>query len=960
MAGLMSCATPGDERGEPAAVAVTPRGAVPPPPGIDARSVTPLTGMARQRAETPLDRVLAELPEPAHLRHTEPPPDTTNHTGEPALAAQKLYASGRQALRTNDNFRAVRQLEQALRLAPNRAPILRSLGEAWTRAGNRVSAADFYRRAAAADPADLDSVVLLGRFDLDARRWASAAAHFAAALRRLDAPGADASIDPAVRPLARFLLAQALNQAGYARAAAAVFDEHFRQDVRPTAASSAARQLAAFRSQRGETMLLLGDLHHRLDEPAAALRWYAAAAERGVLNRDLLRRRLIYTRLRLGQIDAAERQVLEALREPGGGADLVELVAYAVRHGVSADTLAEDLADLYEQRGRPASLALAMADALPRPQAADLLRRHLDSAPADDAVRSRLVTLLAASPASGGDLDEAIRRTVAASAGRPEQAPAFAAHLRDAAGGTGPLLTRMNGPADAARSTLRGRLLTLDGRPDAAAAAFGDAIELDPSAVGPRVELASLRLDTGDLAAAEALLAPLADSDTAAVIALRVRALRQSGRTAEALALLDRALADASPAGRLMLDRADLLLELGRVPEGEQTLLDALNARPTDEAIYARLLALYDQQGDMTRNYQRLVRRMFDTIPEARLTRIVKAETLVAMRRFTAAREVLDTLEPDGGPRDAELELIRIEVAVGLNRADEVDELIAQYLAAVVAGRREADDETLIRVARFFARAGNQPRAIEIETARWAARPPSVERAQNLASLYLLQGQTERAERVVAEAMQRHPDAGPGLAAMLAFGLERAGDTAAARRVLASALDTYPDDSSLNNSLGYGLANEGVRLDEARAMIAKAVAAEPGVAAYLDSMGWVYYKLADFETALDWLERGRRAEGGTHPVIIDHQGDTLYRLGRAAEAMRVWNEARLILMQPGYQMADPEEEGLADRLEAKIAAVAEGRAPAVADVGQGVEVPGDAAPAAAPGAAPVEGEAADP
>ncbi|MEM9882879.1 MAG: tetratricopeptide repeat protein [Planctomycetota bacterium] len=986
-AGLASCASPPGEAptsGESGRAAVaerepaTPR-VVPPPPGVDSRSVTPQSGTAWQRAETPLEEVLNKLPQPPHLRAADRP-DTT---GEPPLAAQKLFASGRQALRQNDNFRAVQQFEQALRLAPGRPAILRSLGEAWTRAGNRVSAANFYRRAAAADPADLDSVVLLGRFALDARQWESAAAHFAAALRRLDAPEADDPTDPAARPLARFLLAQALNQAGYSRAAAAVFDEHFREDPRPTAASSAARQLAAFRAQRGETMVLLGDLRHRLDEPAAALRWYSAAAAQGVLNRDPLRRRLIYTRLRLGQTDAAERQVLEALREPGGGGDLVELVAYAVRHGVSAETLAEDLADLYEQRGRPASLALAMADALPRPQAADLLRRHLDAAPTDDAVRSRLVALLVAPPASRDDLREAVGRTVEASMGRPAEARGFAAELRDAAGGSGPLLDAVGPPKEPGTLTLTGRLHAVEGRTDAAVEAYESALALDPDAVGPRVELASLRLDAGDLDAAETLLAPLAGSDAILVVSLRVRTLREAGRAAEALALLDETLADASPASRLMLDKADLLLGLDRVTEAEQTLLDALNARPTDEAIYARLLKIYDGRGDMTRNYQRLVRRMFDTIPDARLTRIVKAETLVAMRRFAAARDVLDTLGADDGGGDPQLELLRVEVAIGLNRADEVDALIDRHLAGAAAGRHPADDEALNRAARFFARAGNQARAIEIETARWEARPPDVQRARTLAGLYLLRkrpedaaavlreqaeagvpaedvvpfhaqwiaalfelGRSVEAVAVIENAVERYPAAGADLTMMLAFRLEAAGDTAAARRAMAAGLERYPDDPSLNNSLGYGLANEGVRLDEAKAMIARAVAAEPGVAAYLDSMGWVYYKLADFETALNWLERGRRAEGGTHPVIIDHQGDTLYRLGRAAEAVRVWNEARLILMQPGYQPADPEEEGLAERLEAKITAVAEGREPAVADVGQDVDIPAKPRPAA--------------
>src|SRR6185503_20480117 len=63
-----------------------------------------------------------------------------------------------------------------------------------------------------------------------------------------------------------------------------------------------------------------------------------------------------------------------------------------------------------------------------------------------------------------------------------------------------------------------------------------------------------------------------------------------------------------------------------------------------------------------------------------------------------------------------------------------------------------------------------------------------------------------------------------------------------AEKAFRKALELQKDDPAVLNYYGYMLAARGTRLDEAEAMVQKAVQSDPTNGAYLDSLGWVYYK----------------------------------------------------------------------------------------------------------------------
>jgi len=89
------------------------------------------------------------------------------------------------------------------------------------------------------------------------------------------------------------------------------------------------------------------------------------------------------------------------------------------------------------------------------------------------------------------------------------------------------------------------------------------------------------------------------------------------------------------------------------------------------------------------------------------------------------------------------------------------------------------------------------------------------------------------------------------------------------------------------NYLGYMLADKGSRLPEALKMIRKAVELEPMNGAYLDSLGWVYFKMGQYELAETNLRQAVERDQ-TDPTVHDHLGDLYEKTGRIRLAAAQW------------------------------------------------------------------------
>ncbi len=106
------------------------------------------------------------------------------------------------------------------------------------------------------------------------------------------------------------------------------------------------------------------------------------------------------------------------------------------------------------------------------------------------------------------------------------------------------------------------------------------------------------------------------------------------------------------------------------------------------------------------------------------------------------------------------------------------------------------------------------------------------------------------------------------------------------KKVLAS----DPEHASALNYLGYMLADQNMKLEEALGYIKRAVDLDPANGAYLDSLGWAYFRLGKYELAEDNLMKASQ-KINTDPTVHDHLGDLYQKTGRLKLAATNWERA---------------------------------------------------------------------
>jgi tetratricopeptide (TPR) repeat protein len=108
-------------------------------------------------------------------------------------------------------------------------------------------------------------------------------------------------------------------------------------------------------------------------------------------------------------------------------------------------------------------------------------------------------------------------------------------------------------------------------------------------------------------------------------------------------------------------------------------------------------------------------------------------------------------------------------------------------------------------------------------------------------------------------------------------------------RDLKQVLTLDPGNADAMNALGYTLADQTDRYDEAYVLIEKALRLKPEEPAFIDSMGWVLYRLNRYEEAIDYLEQA--FERFPNDEVAAHLGEVLWQSGKTRRAKRVWKEA---------------------------------------------------------------------
>ena len=121
---------------------------------------------------------------------------------------------------------------------------------------------------------------------------------------------------------------------------------------------------------------------------------------------------------------------------------------------------------------------------------------------------------------------------------------------------------------------------------------------------------------------------------------------------------------------------------------------------------------------------------------------------------------------------------------------------------------------------------------------------------------------------------------------------EQAGQYVKATELFRRSIELDPGNAARSyNYLGYMWVERSENLDEAGQFIRRALEMEPTNGAYIDSLGWLYFREGKFEEALTELLRAAELLPEPDAVVFEHIGDACDKLGRRAEAVLYWQKA---------------------------------------------------------------------
>jgi tetratricopeptide (TPR) repeat protein len=482
-------------------------------------------------------------------------------------------------------------------------------------------------------------------------------------------------------------------------------------------------------------------------------------------------------------------------------------------------------------------------------------------------------------------------------------------------------------PSDAEAFVTLGRLYRLAQNSVEAEKAFQKALELDPDNEYALHGLALLYSDLGDTKTAVQMWERLAQRNPHPRIFRALAATLSEARDySGAVAALRRALELAPKDTEIKRELAENLLLKGDYNEAATLYRELADANPRDAQYPLRLSQIYRQQGDLKKAREAHERaRALD--PGSLEVQYNEVNLLEAEGQLASAiarlKEILNSTArvayapPERANRVMLLERLGLMYRANEQPSEAVEAFrqMAQ-LDADLGARAAAQIIETYRAAKQFAQA-------EQEAERAFKQYPNdrmlrLVRASLLADLgrgaeavaevkRLLDGSKDRETYLaLAQICEKTKDFA-GMAAALDEA-ERLSQSDEEREVVffmrgamyermkkydqaeaefRRVLKMNPRNASALNYLGYMFADREVNLEEALELIQRAVELEPNNGAYLDSLGWVYYRLGRLDEAERYLrlalERVPR-----DPTVNDHLGDVLYRQGKIKEAIAQW------------------------------------------------------------------------
>ena len=486
-------------------------------------------------------------------------------------------------------------------------------------------------------------------------------------------------------------------------------------------------------------------------------------------------------------------------------------------------------------------------------------------------------------------------------------------------------------PSDLDTWLMLGRLYKVAQNSVDAEKAYRKALELDPNNEDAMTGLAMVYADLGDNKSASEMLRKVADKNpgmrTLTALAGTYEQMREYALAAESL---KKAL-EFSPGSNPELKRAlaQNLMLAEQYDEALKVYQELLAEDPKDAQSQLRVSQIYRQKHDFAKARE-ASRKALEIDPENLEVRfndvnLFEAEGKTA-EAITLLKDMLGSTRKQSynagekANRVALLERLGVmyrsneqprEAVAAFREIGELDATLGPRVAAQVietyraakdyakaereadeAAKKHPDDRTLRMVrASVLAETGKPAQAVEELKTLLDGKSDreiqlSIAQAHEKARNYAEMAKALEA----AERLSESKDEKETVLFMRGAMYEKLKQYDAAETEFRKVLALNPGNASALNYLGYMLADRNVRLSEAQQLIQKALDRDPNNGAYLDSLGWVYYRMGKLEEAEQTLRRALE-RFPRDPTIHDHLGDVCFRQGRLKEAIVQWQNS---------------------------------------------------------------------
>jgi tetratricopeptide (TPR) repeat protein len=302
-------------------------------------------------------------------------------------------------------------------------------------------------------------------------------------------------------------------------------------------------------------------------------------------------------------------------------------------------------------------------------------------------------------------------------------------------------------------------------------------------------------------------------------------------------------------------------------------------AAPGDLVLHFTLGRLYLRTNQPTRAVESLG-RVVSLNPGSVQARLALAQAQATSDNLPAAIETLAIIVEDEP---------RVAAALGQYQeaAGQFRDAAASYTKALEVQPMSRDIKAR-RVTALFAAGDLQGAASAAADAQ--RQHPEDARFPRLRARALFDGGNRNDGLSVLEAAARSFPKDSNTLYQLADMYRDAGRNPDAEKALRQLLAVEPANANALNYLGYILALRGDRLDEAIDLVRKALVAEPNNGAFLDSLGWAYFRKGELEEAEKYLGQAA-SRMPDNSEVQDHLGDVLAKRGRLSDAVAAWTRA---------------------------------------------------------------------